>query len=459
MIDEKQKKRIHIIGIKGWGTSALAQLLVAQGNTVCGSDFPTYYRTQDLLTERGIILEEFCDHIHDGVDEVIYSTAYMAHPEFVDARKKGISCFSYPERLAPLLNSHAKSIAVSGTHGKTTTTGWLAYVLHTLGVNPSALIGSRVTQFGTNVLAGDSDYFVLEADEYQKKLDRYNPCVAVITSVEYDHPDFFKTEEEYREVFKNFAQRVIKRGKLLVCWEDAGVRATLGPVHDHQLLLYGFDESYTYSAQHIEYTSFGSQFEIFEEGERVGTCAIQLLGTHNILNALAVYGACRMIGMSISPELFLAISSFQGTARRAQLRAPLGNTVVIDDYAHHPTEVRVTLQAIRNQYPDKKILCVFFPHTFSRTEKLFKDFVTCFDSADEVALIDIYGSVREQSGTVTSQQLADAINARVHGNVVAHATGSQAQTGEFVKDHIHAFDVLVTMGAEDLWKEWDVWKF
>ena len=449
-----QKKRIHIIGIKGWGTSALAQLLAAQGNSVCGSDVPTYYRTQDLLSNKGIGVEEFCDHLHDDIDEVVYSTAYINHPEFQDALSKGIPTLSYPQRLAPLFNE-SYGIAVSGTHGKTTTTGWIAYVFRELGYDPCALIGSRVKQFSTNVLVGTSPYFILEADEYQRKLDMYDPSIAIITSIEYDHPDFFKKSKDYVDVFQKFAERVLKSGIVIACWEPQGVRDALGFLASPNLITYGFDPALDYCARNITTSAVGHTFDVVFRKKLLGSCSIKLFGTHNVLNALAVIATCHTLAKGQHQRLFNAVHGFEGTARRYEMRNPIGTTIVIDDYAHHPTEIRVTLQALRNQYPNKQILCVFFPHTYSRTEKLFKDFITCFDSVDEVALIDIYGSVREQSGTVTSRQLVDAINARGLGRVIAHATGSCAQTGEFIKGHIHAFDVLVTMGAEDIWKEWD----
>lgn len=449
----QEKKRIHIIGIKGWGTSALAQLLAAQGNTVCGSDHPTYYRSQEPLENNPLItLEDFSDSIHNNLDEVVYSTAYINHPQLSDTLAKGIPTFSYPERLAPLFNE-SYGIAVSGTHGKTTTSSWIAYVLRELGYDPSALIGSQVKQFSTNVLVGSSPYFVLEADEYQRKLDKYDPTIAVITSIEYDHPDFFKNKEEYIDVFQKFAQKVLRSGTVVVCWEENGVREALKLFQSPGLITYGFDQSYDYCARDIRNEKYGHSFEVLVHKKSLGRCSIKLFGLHNVLNALAVIAVTKSFAQGNSKKLFEIIYSFEGTARRFEMRNPIGETVIIDDYGHHPTEVAVTLRAIREKYPDKKIWCVFWPHTYSRTEKLFNDFVQCFDNVDKAVIIDIYGSVREQLGTVTSQQLVDAMNQRTP--LHAYASGSSSKTAEFIKEHLGEIDVLVTMGAEDVWKDWE----
>lgn len=452
MIDFNVVKKIHFIGIKGWGTSALAQLLAQEGYEVCGSDSPEYFRTQDLLARnQKIRIEEFGEHIHEGVDAVIYSTAYLKHPELDDAKKKELPLSSYPEALTPFFNKR-KGIAVSGTHGKTTTTGWIAYVLHTLGYDPTAIVGSRIKQFESNVLVGSSDVFVLEADEYQKKLELYSPALAVVTSIEYDHPDFFKSYEEYENVFVEFALKTFEKGSVIACWEDKGVRHALSN-RLQKCIRYGFDHSLDYYADDITETKEGMSFSLIEQGREKEVVRIQLMGRHNVLNALAVYAACRQFGITDTKKICKALGDFEGTARRSEYRTPIGHTIVIDDYGHHPTEVRATLSSILKRYPHKKIWCVFWPHTYSRTQELFDDFVKSFSDVEKVVFIDIYGSAREQVGTVHSKDLVKAMNDRNAGHALYG--GSVQGAAELIKKNLSSIDVLVTMGAEDLWKTWE----
>ena len=448
-------KKIHIVGIKGWGTSALAQLLAKKGHAVCGSDHPTYFKTQDILAQTpGIHIEEFSETLHADVDLVIYSTGFpLTHPELTAAQQRGIPCYAYPDALAVLFND-SRGIAIAGTHGKTTTSAWLATTLSRLNLDPTAIIGGWVRDFGTNVRVGASDIFVLEADEYQDKLAFYQPMLAVITSIDFDHPDFFPTEEIYRQTFRKFSESCVKRGRpVIACAEHEGVRETLADMAS-SLIWYGFDESLPYAASNIQFKDDKSYFDIVKSGTKVGQCAISLVGRHNILNALAVFAvADQLLEGSKTTELCAAISDFMGTGRRFEYRQPIGSALVIDDFAHHPVEVAATLSAARERYPEKKIWCVFRPHTFTRTRELLTEFAESFSAVDRVIVTDIYGSVREESGGIHARDLVEGI---LHNGGDAVYGGSIANVLEYIMENDGACDVLITMGAEDMWKEWDL---
>ncbi len=444
--------RIHIIGIKGWGTSALAQMLSIAGYSVCGSDTPEHFKTDDLLSQHpSIRVEEFSDTLHENIDAVVYSTGWLSHPELEAARRRKIPTVSYPEAIAHFFNNHY-GVAVCGTHGKTTTSAWIAYTLKTLGEDISAIIGSTVKQLGVNSLSGTSTYFILEADEYQDKLAHYDPKLAVFTSVDYDHPDFFKSPKEYSDCFATFAKKIVSyKGKVVACWEDEGVRTALAQCEQQVLIRYGFDTNLDYAAPQINEEEAQTHFSLFKKGQHVAECTIKPAGSHNVLNALAVIAAVDQLGIATLHDICAAVGKFEGATRRFEYRPLLGSTIVIDDYAHHPTEVQATLRAARKRYPGKKIWCVFRPHSFSRTESLFSDFSKSFSDADTAVVVDIFGSVRERQGAVSSQDLVDAIQ-KESGN--AFFGGTPASTFSLVQKHLSEIDILITMGAEDLWKEW-----
>ena len=439
---------IHIIGIKGWGTSALAQILKARGNRICGSDTLDAVPSDAVLKQAGISVEPFgADAVSADLDRVIYSTAYGDdHPERIRCSERGIQQVSYPEAVGEIFNP-SYGISVCGTHGKTTSSAMMAHVLKSLGSDPTAIIGSLVVQFGSNALAGSSPYFVLETDEYQNKFRYYHPKAVLLTSVEWDHPDFFPTEEDYRNVFRSFlANSSIEHG--VCCVDDAGVRDVIRS-SGREFHGYGESEDAQYRMVGYGIKQENTTFTVVHKGKEVGVCTVPLIGRHNALNALGVFALCDTLGIDGSAEILQAIGTFAGTERRLEYKGTHKKTRVYVDYGHHPTEVRVTLDAVRERFPDKKIWCVFGPHTFSRTLNLLAEFARSFMSVDRTLLLDIYGA-REKEGAIHAHDVVEAIHTQSHN---AEYAGSIDRAVDMLNGAGDDIDILVCMGAsEDVWK-------
>ncbi len=450
MYDLTNVKHTHLVGIKGSGMAALAQLLLADGIVVTGSDVAEYFFTDDTLKQLGIVPKLFTvDNITEDVDMVIYSAAWEDHDECKAAREKRVPLMSYAQAIAYYFNSRY-GIAVAGSHGKTTTSAMLAYVLSELGKDPTAVIGSRVTQFGTNALVGHSDYFVLEADEYKNKLALYEPKATILTSVDYDHPDFFKTFHDYKKVFVDFLSKDCQKN-IVVCSDNGGVGILLNDIEQGNVITYGWNVDAYYRGINYRIEEGQGVFEVLKNGASLGEFYIGLVGQHNASNAISIIALCDMMHIPLDAAFTQALSSFKGTARRFEQKGVVGETIIIDDYAHHPIEVQATLEAAKKHFDGKRIWCVFVPHTFSRTAALLEEFAHSFRDVEKVIVLDIYASAREVANEteVTSKDLVEKINVLSRNAIHVH---SNADAVVFLKDHLDEIDVLITMGAGDVWK-------
>lgn len=432
----------YLVGIKGAGMAALAVLLRKRGLSVAGCDVSETFFTDRILQGAGIVPDLFSGTIPDGIETVIYSTAWATSAEVSFARQRGIACMPYAEAVALLFNE-SFGIAVCGSHGKTTTSALIAYIFHALGKDPSAIIGSEMTQLGTNALAGASQFFILEADEYQNKLALYQPHAIVVTNVDYDHPDFFADESEYSAVFADFASRTA--GPVVACWDDPGVRRVVG--ERSHVVRYGSDGAFAYSFSDYRMADGRGFAQLYKEGKALGDVVVRLPGRHSILNALGAFAVCDTLEIGTPDAIIRTIGEFQGTRRRFEEKGLFGDVRVIDDYAHHPAEIRATLSAAREAFPGKRIWCIFGPHTVSRTTAFFDDFAKSFADCDRVLLLDVYASARE-SGTHAglSSPLAERISL-VSGN--AEYVGTHANALERIQECADDIDVLITMGAGD----------
>jgi UDP-N-acetylmuramate--alanine ligase len=450
MMPHNKEERIHFVGIKGSGMSALAQFFIHQGARVCGSDVSDEFPIDALLRAKHISVEQFSqEHITQDLNRVIYSTAWEQSGEVVRARELAILTESYPQAMARVFNAR-KSIAVCGSHGKSTTTAWLGYVLAELGSDPSVIVGSKVKQWDGNMRYGRSELCVFEADEYQDKLSMYEPWSALVTNVDYDHPDFFKTKESYIDVFTRFCKKITD-GFLVACWDDAGVRAALADRALDTIIRYGSSELCDYSFQ--DYTVSGGKalYTITQYGRAVARIESSLPGRQNALNALAIYAFCDRAKYGTSEQIAHAICSFTGIARRFEQKGVFGRVVIIDDYAHHPTEIGATLDAARDMFDGKRIWCVFSPHTFSRTEMFKEGFAKSFLRADMALILDIFSSAREQDGAFHSSDLVSLIK-EYGGN--AYYVKDPSVAAAYIREHIQDIDVLLTLGADEVWKVW-----
>lgn len=465
-------KKIYCVGIKGAGMTAVVEILNARGIEIFGSDTSEVFYTDAILKKVGIVFFETFQacHVEDDIDAVIFSTAYSPENnlELKTAQEKNLPLISYPELLGMLFEEKL-GIAVCGTHGKTTTSAILAQTLLVAGADPSAVVGSKVLAWNSSALSGKGEYFVAESDEYQNKLKFYNPWSVILTSVDWDHPDFFPDFEAYKKVFKDFVVRIPKIGFLMV-WGDSVDTLEVARTANCNVLTYGFgkDNDYRVGIEHgtwnmeqnikdnnIQDTTDNKQqtdlqsFEIFCKEKSLGIFQTPLAGKHNVLNCASVIGLCHAMGLDLE-KVKLALKDFGGTERRFQQVGMFGQAVLIDDYAHHPDEIKATLSGARARYGDKKIWTVFHPHTFTRTKTFLQDFAQSFDDADSVVVIDIYGSAREAQGGVSSAELVGLINKYQFGKAEHLATIDEAV--EYFKQHSGDFDVLITMGAGDVWK-------
>lgn len=456
-----QFKNIYLVGIKGAGMTALAELLVASGAQVSGSDTSEHFYTDDILKRLHITYtEEFAErNIKSDIHLVIYSTAYKKdlHPELVAAAKEGIPVLSYPEAVGKLTKEKL-TLAVCGTHGKTTTSSLLAETLRALRQEPSAIIGSKISQWGGSALLGEGKFFVLEADEYQNKLAHYQPFGVILTSIDYDHPDFFPDRESYVQVYRDFVGRIPKHGVLVYNGDDAEV---VGVAREARCTKYSYgflEENDVHIHKYVPHPpeQFGKpgilqSFSLTKAGESLGDFELSLAGRHNALNASAVVALLTHFHLSL-PGMKKATATFLGTARRFEYLGERFGGLIYDDYAHHPEEVRTTLGAFRELYPQKRIQVIFHPHTFTRTKALLHEFAQSFTDADEVILLPIYGSAREEHGGVSSEDLAKLINTYSGNPAKAKVEASYPDIEKGIEKSIGKNDVIISLGAGDVWQ-------
>ena len=452
MANLQSARRIYCIGLKGVGLTGLAQLLKAQGKEVWGSDTTETFFTSEVLKRAGLeCLEGFdAKHLDRPIDLVIRSTAYgETQVEVAAALAKKVPVLTYPEALGQLVASH-RAIAVAGSHGKTTTTALLAHVLEQAKLRPSALVGSQVLGWQGNALTGSSDLFVFEAGEYQNKFQYFSPQVIVLTSLDWDHPDFFPTPEEYYAAFVSFLKRLPPDGFVVACYDDPTVVRAVAEagLKPEQVVSYGL-KSGTWRMVRMWLDQGRWTFSARQGEEFKGDFWLKLMGSHNVANALAVLAAASRLGVDF--ELIrAALPSFEGTSRRLEQKGKLTNGVtVVDDYAHHPTEISATLKALRAFYPYKYIRCVFQPHTFSRTSAFLPQFAQAFGEADEVVLLKTYASARDAGGGVDSEALLAEVK-KYRPKACYFATMGEA--ADYLGHTAGRSDLVVTMGAGDVWQ-------
>ncbi|MGO2518466.1 MAG: UDP-N-acetylmuramate--L-alanine ligase, partial [Leuconostoc falkenbergense] len=422
----------YFIGIKGTGMGPLAQILHDQGNEVLGSDIDTYTYTQAPLEAAGIKILPFEAKNVDEYQSAVFvrGNAFEdTHVEVARALELGVKMISYPEAVQEQI-AQTTSIAVAGAHGKTSTTGLLAHVLKNIAPT-SYLIGD-----GTGRGVPNSQFFVVEADEYRRHFKDYRPDYAILTNIDFDHPDYYTGIEDVTNAFADFANNV-KKG--IFAWGDDEHLRSLKPNAD--VYYYGVNpDKDDFVATNIRKSTLGSHFEVVFRGKSLGDFAVPLFGQHGILNALAVIGVSYMeqVDLDLICQYLL---TYQGVKRRFSEKQ-IGDITVIDDYAHHPTEITATLDAARQKYPNKPIIAIFQPHTFSRVIAYKDEFAESLEAADKVYLANIFGSAREQSGTISSEDLGAEISK--FGGIV------QEDNMRLLMPYDNA--VMVFMGAGDIEK-------
>jgi UDP-N-acetylmuramate--alanine ligase len=448
----------HIVGIAGAGMSAIAQILLDQGHTVSGSDLQRNALTR-MLEQRGAVVRSghAPEHIAGADALVVTSAVKPDHVELAAARASNIPVLKRADLWAEWSRIRP-TIAVAGTHGKTTTTAMIALALTQAGLNPGFLVGGEVPDLGTNARWGDpAAPLVIEADEYDRAFLALTPQVAVITNVELDHVDIYPTQESYEAAFRQFAQSVPLARNVIQCGDDPGALRSFEHPDGTQ---YGIDERIAtdpascrlapldWTAANVRNEDGRTSFDLwlYDRGSYAtrlaGTQSLRLPGEHNVRNALAALAACAAIGAPMAGAR-AALEAYRGALRRFEHKGEAGGVTVIDDYAHHPTEVRATLAAARARYTGRRILAYVQPHTYSRTRALFSEWPAAFVDADCVFVGDIYAAREQDTLGVSAAGLADAIG------VKAQAVGSIVRAAQQILEQIEPGDLLLTLGAGD----------
>ena len=450
-----------MIGIKGVGMTMLAEFLAHQKYSITGSDTGEVFITDSVLDKAGIMVHAGFSrqHLQTKPDLVIYSTAYNqdTNEEVKEAIEKNYKVLTYAQALGEIFNTHF-GIGVCGSHGKTTTTAWLGFVLSKAGLQPNVLVGARVSQFNGAGLTGSSNLLVAETDEYQNKLQYFNPKMILLNNIDYDHPDFFPTKESYEKAFSDYIEKLPKSGCLIANGDDETVRKLISQNLISKVITYGITSDVDYRATDIHYQNGKQYFNVVlkkseeqdeNETNELGNFSISLLGEHNIKNALAVIIA----SIELGAELHLVrqyLCEFSGTALRLEVLGEYKGAIIINDYAHHPTEIKASIQALQQRYGDKKIRIVFHPHTFTRTKAFVIDFGKSFSGVHEVVVLGIYGSAREVQGGISSQEVVDEIKKNWFENV--HYINLLSEVEAYIRQSISAGEVIVFMGAGDVFK-------
>lgn len=437
---------VHFVGIAGAGMSALAELVLRSGGAVTGCDIHPG-AVGAALNERGARIERGHDvaHVREVVAVVATAAVPADHPELEAARRRGVPVLKRAQALGALVN-RGTVIAIAGTHGKTTTTAMTAAILCEASLDPTAFVGGRVSEWGSGLRAGAETLFVVEADEYDRSFFTLRPHVAVVTSMEADHLDVFGSLEGAEAAFREFLTAVPPEGVVIACADDVGaLRVTSG--HHARLLTYGTSAGAMLRVVDLDAAGGVTRFRVEERGVVLGDLTVGVAGEHNVRNALAAFAAARSVGADFEAAR-RALAAFRGVARRFEEIGVANGVVVIDDYAHHPTEVRATLAAARGRYAGRRLVAVFQPHLFTRTRDFAAEFGGALAAADAVRVTDVYPAREQPIPGITGELVARA--AVEAGTRDVGYDASLDGLVERLAAELHSGDVCIAMGAGNI---------
>ena len=450
MMNLSDYKNIHCIGIGGVGVSAIAEILLSRGYNVSGSDMKQSDLTDRLAADGvKVYIGHSAENVEDA-DLIVYSAAIAEeNPEVIRAREKNIPLASRAEVLGVLMEDFKNSIAICGTHGKTTTTSMVSLILDHAKLDPTILVGGNLAEIGGNVRVGQSEFFVTEACEYRDSFLELRPRIEVILNIDSDHLYYFKDIDHIVRSFDQFAKAVPADGIIVAYDANPFVSQVIKDIPG--AITFGYNENCTYHIANVTFDENGrGSFDMYHEGVSLGKVNLMMPGEHNILNAVAAFACCHQLG--VAPEVIIeTLDKFTGTQRRFDIQGTTASGVkVIDDYAHHPTEIKATLAAAKNIHHNK-LWCLFQPHTYTRTLALFEEFADSFGDADVLILAEIYAAREKNIYKVSSKGLAEEV-LKKHPDQEVYYMETFEEMAAYVKEHAGENDLVLTMGAGDIYK-------
>lgn len=450
MINIDKYKNIHCIGIGGIGMSAIAKILLSNGFNITGSDMNESEKVKELMADGiKVFIGHDAKNIKDA-DLIVYTAAVgMANPEMAEATKIGTPLVSRAEMLGCLMEKCDNSIAVSGTHGKTTTTSMLSLILQDAKLDPTLLVGGNLKEINGNVRVGGNKYFVTEACEYKDSFLELRPKIEIILNIDSDHLDYFKDINHIVRSFRSFTELVPKNGTILAYNANAFVNKAVRDMDN--VITFGLSLECDYAAMNIDFDNGGMPtYDLYHKGEKLTEIVLNVPGEYNILNSIAAIACAHLMGVDVSVAKE-TLAKYTGTERRFDIQGTFKNNIlVVDDYAHHPTEIKATLDAAKNMERNN-LWCLFQPHTYTRTMALFDEFASSFEDADKIILTEIYAAREKNIEKISSRSLVPEIKKKFPDKEV-HFFEKFGDIARFVYDNADENDLVITMGAGDIYK-------
>lgn len=443
-------RRVHMVGIGGIGMSSIAEVLLNRSYHITGSDLHRSEVTDRLETLGATVYEGHkADNVRNA-DVVVYSSAVKPkeNPETQEAERLRIPIIPRSVMLGELMRMQF-GIGISGTHGKTTTTSMTGLVVTEGGFDPTIIVGGKVTVFGSNAVVGEGDIIVIEADEYDRTFLRLTPSLAVITNIEADHLDTYRDLEDIKNAFTQYANSVPFFGAAILCLDDPVVQEVVSNV-DRRVTTYGISRQAEIRAENVRQDALVTRFTVVRQGKPLGEIELKTPGLHNVRNALAAVAVALELEIDFD-KIQSGLAKFTGVQRRFQKVGEEGGVLVVDDYAHHPTEITATLEAAHEGWADRRIVAVFQPHLYSRTRDFKEGFARAFFNADVLVVTDVYGSREQPIEGVSGQMIADM--ATKYGHRSVHYVADKEDLPEFLMDMAQPGDTIITMGAGDIWRQ------
>ncbi len=443
-----KKYHIHFVGVGGIGMSGIAELLLNLGYRVSGSDLQSSDITRRLEQLGGRIFIGHSANQIEKADVVVTSSAIRAdNPEVAAAGKAAVPVIPRAEMLAELMRLKY-SVAIAGAHGKTSTTSIVASVLEKGGLDPTVVIGGKLKSIGVNAVLGKGDFIVAEADESDGSFLKMSPAIAVVTNIDREHLDFYEGLDEIKEAFLDFIDRIPFYGLAVLCLDNEPVQNIIPKIRK-RFTTYGMSVQADIQAKDLKFEGLKSLFTIFHLEKELGPVTLNMPGLHNVYNAMASIAVGIELGIEFS-VIQDALATLQGVQRRLEVKGEVQGISVVDDYGHHPTEIKTTLQAIRESWPGRRLMVVFQPHRYTRTKALFEDFSRAFYQSDILLVLPIYSAGEPVIPGVEADRLSEAIQRHGHKEVTYRDSFESACT--FLKDALKEGDILLTLGAGDVWK-------